>query len=158
MMIEGEFVHPFIDTDLDQDIHMKRLVQKMIDEEKLLSEEKSSMNESRVKELDLVGSFNKSSACQQSEYEDLGNQEAMLEALLAKGDEIWQTEIERLADMVDKKRREEEYLREELENVYLSRKTSQESHNVRLQRLTEKERMLIESIDKLRKAKTEHHL
>lgn len=146
-MLEGVFVHPYIDTEIEEP-EMKLLVQKMIESE---MESKRDNDTPGFHRMDKAESFEYQSTCLESEYEDLGNQQAILNLLLTKDEEIWETEIQKLTALVAAKREENDLLVQEIEQICREREHMQATEKLRLQRLTEKEKMLIDSITKLRR-------
>ena len=141
------FVHPYIDKEIENEGLRERV-------ENLLRDEMEGRRETEI-EAPVAFAEAKIDSVDKTEvdeYEDLGREMMLLEALIQSRGDAFRRQIESLERELAGKRREKASLEQALHTVLLERQTQQEGHAERLIRLKEKEEMLRQSNAQLRQA------
>ena len=147
MEFDGVFVHPYIDREIENEEVLAR-VNELIRNEMVEIPKTSG----RVEDCQVgVQTPAPEKSCV-NEYEDLGREISILEALINCQGTVYKHQIEMLQEKLAEARREKAVIADEIQRVLVERQDVQQSHSERLVRLSEKEQMLQESTERLRRA------
>lgn len=140
------FVHPYIDKEVENEglrEQVENLVRAEMEGRRETEIEAPILPEAKIDSVDKT---------EVDEYEDLGREMMLLEALIQSRGDAFRRQIESLEHELAAKRRDKASLEQALHALLLERQTHQESHAERLTRLKEKEEMLRQSNAQLRQA------
>ncbi|OHT02902.1 hypothetical protein TRFO_06962 [Tritrichomonas foetus] len=130
---EGEYSHPYIDRELDTIPGMKEYVQKLIDEEK------SKMPPPILPELPEKVEFHTElhlpELQPQSKYEDLLQQQGLLEVLIMRRKEFWGGEDKRINTYISLTNKQKISIQNDINEINRDRMRMQTEAEIRIKRL-----------------------
>jgi hypothetical protein len=147
LSFEGEYAHPYIDRELDRP-GVRGTVQSLIDGEKGLPPDPADWPPPPPTAIDYPGAL----LSRDAQGEDLGNQQAILHAVLTEGTESSRSEIRALEALVESELRQKGALLGEIDRVTRMRQDAQHSAISEIERLGTAERKTRHTIEALKAA------
>ncbi|KAH0788124.1 hypothetical protein GPJ56_007955 [Histomonas meleagridis] len=145
---EGEYSHPYIDQEINLP-GMRDYVQSLIDEEmQKIPQEEPKIEE--VEELQEVERIVPNELPLGVYYEDLLQQDELLDIMSIRRSEYWRTQIRQLQMLLYAVGEEINGVESDIDEITIKRQKFQESHITRLKRLNEHRNQLKANIAKLK--------